>query len=355
MPESRRGRAGGCSGPRPRRSRRDPTGGRPASLPPAADAPASPTLSIGTLSASAAGPRLAPWQERLTLGAGDVVQLGIYGRGDLSRTDVAVGPDGRLSYLEATDIRAAGLTIDELRARLEEDLSRTRRNVRVTVRPSAWRSKKYYLLGTVMDRGAYSLDRPITLIEAVARARGIATGLLEQNTVEIADLPRAFLVRANRRIPVDFVKPRRGVFAQNVLLEPGDYVSTSSPPPPTRSTSSAPSPARAPSASPRTPRWSGASPRAVASPPRLPPPRPSDPRFPQPTPTHRRRRRRHPRRQSPRRPVQPRDIIYVSERPWIDAEELLDTAIKAFIQGAAAAWAGLYVPPAFTEPVIPGP
>jgi protein involved in polysaccharide export with SLBB domain/uncharacterized protein involved in exopolysaccharide biosynthesis len=177
------------------------------------------------LTATAAGPRLAPWQQRLTLGPGDLVNLKIYGRNDSVRAGVPVGPDGRISYLEAQGVMATGLTIDELRAALDEALGKYRRGVKVIVTPERYLSKRYFLLGSVMDRGAYTLDRPTTIVEAVAKARGIATGLLEQNTVEIADLPRAFLVRGGKRVPVDFVKLfRDGDLAENVQLEPDDYI-----------------------------------------------------------------------------------------------------------------------------------
>jgi protein involved in polysaccharide export with SLBB domain/capsular polysaccharide biosynthesis protein len=179
----------------------------------------------GFLSATAAGPKLAPWQERLTLGAGDLVNLAIYGRKDATRTLVPVGPDGRISYLQAQGVVAAGLTIDELRAKLNAELAKYFTAAQVIVTPAEFRSKRYYLLGTVIDRGSFPLDRPTTIVEAIARARGIATGLLEQNTVEIADLARAFLIRGGKRLPVDFVKLfQQGDLSQNVSLEPDDYI-----------------------------------------------------------------------------------------------------------------------------------
>jgi protein involved in polysaccharide export with SLBB domain/capsular polysaccharide biosynthesis protein len=193
----------------------------------AADPAAAPAADAtnGFLSATAAGPKLAPWQQRLTLGAGDLVNLTIYGRKEATRTLVPLGPDGRISYLQAEGVLAAGLTIDELRARLNQELSQYYQSAQVIVTPAEYRSKRYFLLGSVMDRGAYVLDRPTTIIEAVARARGIATGLLEQNTVEIADLPRALLVRDGQRLPVDFVKLfRDGDLSQNVALAPDDYL-----------------------------------------------------------------------------------------------------------------------------------
>ena len=177
------------------------------------------------LSATAGGPKLAPWQQRFTLGSGDLVNIVIYGRKESARSMVPVGPDGRISYLQAQGVQAEGLTIDELRARLNQEIGKYYQSAQVIVTPAEYRSKRYYLLGTVIDRGAFTLDRPMTIIEAVARARGLATGLLEQNTVEIADLPRAFLVRNGKRLPVDFSRLfQQGDLSQNVQLEPDDYL-----------------------------------------------------------------------------------------------------------------------------------
>ncbi|MBW8864151.1 MAG: polysaccharide biosynthesis/export family protein, partial [Verrucomicrobia bacterium] len=57
----------------------------------------------------------AGWQQHLTLGAGDVLDFAIYGEPTLTQTGVPIGPDGRVSFLEAQDVQAAGLTVDELR------------------------------------------------------------------------------------------------------------------------------------------------------------------------------------------------------------------------------------------------
>jgi protein involved in polysaccharide export with SLBB domain len=43
--------------------------------------------------------------------------------------------------------------------------------------------------------------------------------------------------------------------------------------------------------------------------------------------------------------LQPRDIVFVSHRPWIKAEELLDAAASAFVQGAVIVWTGGNVGP----------
>ena len=51
--------------------------------------------------------------------------------------------------------------------------------------------------------------------------------------------------------------------------------------------------------------------------------------------------------------LEPKDIIYVSRRPFIKAEELLDLAATAFIQSAVSAWAGKNIGPIITSPFIP--
>jgi protein involved in polysaccharide export with SLBB domain/capsular polysaccharide biosynthesis protein len=315
----------------------------------------SPKNTNEVFSAVAAGPQLAPWQQRLTLGPGDIVDLSIYGKKQFNRFQVPIGPDGRISYLQASGVLAAGLTIEELRDKLTAALSNYYRHARVIVTPFAWRSKKYYLLGTVVDRGTYYLDQPMTIIEATSRARGIATGLLEHNTVEIADLSRTFLVRQGKRVPVDFVKLfQQGDLSQNVQLEPGDYIYFPSASvnelyvlgavalPGTVGVTE-----KASVISVITTRG-GFTPKAY-------------------------KQRVLVVRGSLNQPethivdvgavlsgkakdflLQPQDIVYVADRPWARVEELLDMLIKAFIITATAEWVNMNVSPLITEPIFPG-
>jgi len=170
-------------------------------------------------------PKRAEWQQRLTLGPGDLLNIALYDVEDTERRDVPVGPDGRITFLQARDIQAAGLTIDELRDKLDQALSQYYQNPHATISPSAVRSKKYIVLGAVANKGVYNFDRPLTVIEACARAGGLQTGLYERNTVELADLGRSFLVRNGKRQPVNFEKLfMRGDLSQNVALEPDDYL-----------------------------------------------------------------------------------------------------------------------------------
>ena len=186
-----------------------------------------PTPAAATgLSLSATAPvKRAGWQERLTLGPGDVINLSLFDMLDSVRTDVPIGPDGRITFLQARDVMAAGLTIDELRAKMDEALSKFYQNPRTIVTPVAFHSKKYFVLGAVMNKGVYTFDRPLSVIEALARAGGMETGLYGRDTVDLADLAHSFLVRNGQRVPVDFDRLfQQGDLSQNVALEPDDFL-----------------------------------------------------------------------------------------------------------------------------------
>ena len=299
-------------------------------------------------------PRRAKWQQKLTLGPGDEVNLRLYGYPTLERPGVAIGPDGRISYLQIQDFIAAGLTIDELREALSAELSVYYRNALVIVTPGSFKSKRYVILGKVIDKGVFVLDRPTTVLEAVARARGLETGLFEGNTVELADMSRSFLARGNQRVAVDFENLfYRGDLSQNALLEPGDFLyfpssianevyvlgQVASPGPLgftqnatvlTMITTRGGFTNRAFRKRVLVVRGSLSDPKTlIVNVDDILAGRAAD--F----------------------PVQPKDIIFIAERPWIRVEELLDMAVSAYIQAATATWTGQNIGPFIPQPFVP--
>lgn len=287
----------------------------------------------------------ADWQKKLTLGPGDVLRLALYGEPKLTHEAVAIQPDGCVSFLEAQDVPASGLTVDELRGRLDEALAKFRRAPRTMIAPVELHSKKYYMLGKVTQKGMFTLDRPLTVVEAVARARGFETGLSGRNVVELADLTRSFLVRDGRRAPVDFEKLFAGDLTQNIALEPGDYfyfppadvaevyvlgeVATPGPVSFTAYSTALNALAGRGGFTSRAWRYRVLVVRGSLG---------------------------HPQTfvvnladvmagRAPDLPLQPRDIVYVSARPWIRAEDLLDEAATAFAQAVVVFWT--------TDKVIP--
>jgi protein involved in polysaccharide export with SLBB domain len=301
----------------------------------------------------------AKWQQHLTLGPGDIVDIHFFSNSVFtaqSRTNVFIGPDGRINYLYASGIQAAGLTVEELRKKISDALAPyyVGGAPTIVVVPVSFSSKKYYMLGKVNVKGAFTLDRPLTLIEAVARAKGLETGLYQRTTVELADLGHSFVVRNGEKLPIDFEKLfLEGDLSQNALIEPNDYVYFASAgandiyvlgevmtPGPLGFVSNATL------LSALTDRG-GYTERAY-------------------------KRRVLVIRGSLNEPetfvvdsggildarlrdfkLQPRDIVYVAHRPWLKAEDMLDEAAGAFIEGAMTTWAGANVGPIITQRLLP--
>lgn len=294
------------------------------------------------------------WRSRYTLGPGDILDFGLYGHPDMARGQVFVQPDGTITYLQAQNVKAEGLTVDELRATIQKSLSGFYKQPRVIISPTELRSKKYYILGKVVDNGAFPMDHPITILEAVARSRGMETGLFEQNTVELADLERAFLIRHQKRMKVDFQKLfYEGDMSQNVELEPDDYLYF-----PSSVTAAVymlgevsdpgvqgfTSKLTVLGAISRRGGYTKAAYREKVLVVRGSLQKPElfvvntndilkgkQPDF----------------------LLQPKDIVFVNSRPWIFAEELLESAVSAFAQTAVTTWTGANVGPFITHAIVP--
>lgn len=281
----------------------------------------------------------ADWQEQLTLGPGDSLSIALYGDVADTRAEVTVQPDGRLSFLEARDVVAAGLTVDQLRGELDRSLSEYHRSARTMITPVAFRSKKYHMLGLVSQRGAFTLDRPMTVVEAVARARGFETGARSGDVMELADLSHAFVIRNGQRLDVDFAKLfTDGDLSQNIAVEPGDYFYF--PPATLREVYVLGEVARP---GPASVTADSTTLRAVAT--RggftdkawrnkvlvvrgsMSEPKPMVVNLADVLAG-----------KAPDLELEPHDIVYVSSRPWWKAEDLLDEAARAFTQAFVVYW-----------------
>ncbi|MDF3059258.1 MAG: polysaccharide export protein Wza [Rariglobus sp.] len=308
----------------------------PADVPPADDAPRS--FSVSSKAARA------PWQQRLTLGPGDILNLSLFGSPDFTRKEVPIGPDGRINFLEAQNVMAAGLTVDELRERLTEELGKFRRAPQPIVQPFAYRSKKYVVLGKVVEKGVFTLERPITIIEAVARARGLETGLADRNLVELADFSRSFLARGGKHLPVNFEKLfLEGDLTQNIPLEPDDYLyfpasdlrevyvlgEVLQPGAQVFNNGSGAIAAIAARGGFTDRAWKK---RLLVIRGSLNSPQTFIVNAHDVLAA-----------KAPDFKLQPKDIIYVSSRPWIRAEELLDIAATAFVEGAVVGLTGAHL------------
>jgi protein involved in polysaccharide export with SLBB domain len=317
---------------------------------------ASPSLDVGgnTSFSGTSFARRAPWQQHLTLGSGDILDFALYlnDAPSQARENVVIGPDGRVSYLQAVDIVAAGLTIDELRSRMDAELGKYYRLPRTIITPVAITSKKYFILGSVVNQGAYVIDRPLSLIEALGRAGGLQTGVFDHNPVELTDLSRSFMVRSGQKLSVDFERLfQQGDLAQNIAVEPNDYLYFAS--------SSAnevyvlgvvqvagivPYTANLGAVGAISSRG-GFGDKAYRSKVLIIRGSLSNPEL-FVINTHEVLDGK-----APDFRLKPRDIVYVSRRPWAKAEELLDEGTRAFIEALIVTYTGVKVGP-FINPII---
>ena len=171
-------------------------------------------------------PAIAPsWHRRYTLGPGDTLNLSMYDRPDLSRTSVPIAPDGTISYLQAVSVKAVGRSIPELRKAIETALSEFHNQPKVIVTPATIGSKRFTIIGRVREPGSYLLDRPLTILEGIASAKGIDVGAVSGTQQELADLERSFVARNGRKLEVDLADLYyQGKLAENAFLEPNDYI-----------------------------------------------------------------------------------------------------------------------------------
>ncbi len=167
---------------------------------------------------------LLPPTDPFRLGAGDLLEAEVLGLAG-TRAVGPVMPDGRYYFDLLPGIRVTGLSLEELRQRMERDLAAYYQSPQVGLIIRGVNSRKVWVMGRVNTPGTYPLNTPMTLIEAVARAGGLMVSRFSGTTEELADLSHSFVVRRGSFLPVNFVKLlMQGDMSQNIYLQDGDYV-----------------------------------------------------------------------------------------------------------------------------------
>jgi polysaccharide biosynthesis/export protein len=106
------------------------------------------------------------------IGAGDVIEVATWKEPDLSRKEVLVRVDGKISFPLVGDIPAAGMTPAELTETIQKGLTNYVTTPVVTVTVTNPGSQKVYILGEVMKTGEYPLFKSLTVLQAFALAGG---------------------------------------------------------------------------------------------------------------------------------------------------------------------------------------
>jgi polysaccharide export outer membrane protein len=106
------------------------------------------------------------------IGAGDILEITIWKEPDLSRDEILVRTDGKISFPLLNDVQAAGLTPLEMKKNMEVGLKDFISNPFVTITVKSPESQKIYILGEVSNTGEYPLTKNLTVLQAFALAGG---------------------------------------------------------------------------------------------------------------------------------------------------------------------------------------
>lgn len=106
------------------------------------------------------------------IGPEDVLQVMFWRDADMSG-EVIVRPDGKISLPLLNDVQAAGLTPEQLRARITEQARNYVDTPNATVVVKAINSRKVFIMGAIEKPGIYPLAGGMTVLQLIATAGGL--------------------------------------------------------------------------------------------------------------------------------------------------------------------------------------
>ena len=114
--------------------------------------------------------------DRYRIGPGDVLDIRVYNRPQLSREAVRVEGNGMIRMpLVDNDIQAACLTEGELAKEISTRYARYYKNLQVDVFIKEYHSKQVAIIGAVNEQSRFELQRRVRLLELLTYAKGPST------------------------------------------------------------------------------------------------------------------------------------------------------------------------------------
>ena len=164
---------------------------------------------------------LPPVPADYVIGAEDILAVTSRFYDDLSG-DYVVRPDGKVALPLLKDVVAAGLTIEEFRAKITAAITPFLKSDPVfTVQPKQINSRKVFIQGEVNKPGPFPLLGPMTVLQLLSNAGGLTVYAKQKDILIIRIEPN------NRQTSIRFnyEDVRQGKnLDQNILLKPGDQV-----------------------------------------------------------------------------------------------------------------------------------
>jgi polysaccharide biosynthesis/export protein len=144
----------------------------------------------------------------------------VYWREKDMSADVVVRPDGMISLPLLNEVKASGLTVEQLRTAITEGASKFVEEPTVSVVVKAINSRKVFITGSVGKPGPYPLGGPTTVLNLISYAGGLAEYANKKKIVVVRkENGREMTLRFNYE---DVMKGKN--LSQNIELKPGDTV-----------------------------------------------------------------------------------------------------------------------------------
>ena len=152
-----------------------------------------------------------------TIGPEDVLGV-LFWRDQEMTGDVTVRPDGMITLPLVRDVKAAGLTPDQLADAIQKAAADYIAEPSVTVVVRQINSRKVFITGEVAKPGAYPLPSSMTVMQLIAVAGGLT---------EFADSKGISIMRVeggqSKTFPFNYKDVAKGKKReQNIVLKPGD-------------------------------------------------------------------------------------------------------------------------------------
>ena len=158
------------------------------------------------------------------IGEEDRIQISVWGNPDLT-VAVPVKPDGMISMHLVGDIKAAGLTTQELKAQIEKALSKYMKEPNVSVIVTDVNSFKVFVLGDGVGGLAAGSGERGALVFTFKRNTTLMQLLAYLGSLKNADLNGAYILRDGKRLDCNFFRlVEKGDLTQDIELRPDDRV-----------------------------------------------------------------------------------------------------------------------------------
>jgi polysaccharide biosynthesis/export protein len=153
------------------------------------------------------------------LGAGDSIEVNVFGEPDLSRT-VTIKPDGVVALPLINQVKASGKTAAQLEAELTKLYGKYLRAPSVSIIVRQFRMHRVYVMGEVTKPGRYDITDDMNVLDALTSAGGV-TDKANLDAVQLSRVENG----KSKAIPIKMSQVVQGKDpGQNMKLQNGDLL-----------------------------------------------------------------------------------------------------------------------------------